>query len=946
MRSNGTSDSFAALAGATSDAQRERILQTHPGLAQPKTIQALYDRVAHYLRKDLSKAGMAAQSSLWLARRVNHPESLALSLRALGNVLLLQDHPSSALEHFDEALRLFLHANSHGQAAQTQLNIFAAYLSLGDYSAAHERALAARQQLTALGDTLGLARLENNLGSLLFRQENFLQARRHWRSALQAFKNLGQSHDAAIALRNLAVCEISLNNFREALDIYAEVSRYCKRHKLTLLLHEVDYNIAYLYFLRGDHDRALNGYRLARERSLKFGDAYHAALCDLDEAELYLELNLLPDATAFARRAASAFHDLGKSYEAAKAFAFQAIAAARLRDDHQALELLHIAHEAFSSQGHVAWASLTFLYEALILLREGRRFEAKRSAMRALQGFQDLETPSKTALCQLLLARLHLDSDDLSSARASLDSALHLISDLDVPHILFQAQLLRGDIEDRARNPEAARDAYYVALKLLHSLRTQLSASDLHIPFPQSRLAVYDRLLSLEALLSPPEIFARIAFDLVEGEKARTVSDLLASRTSFIAPSLPARSGLVEQVQGLREELRWYYKKMAQQEMSAQARESALRRPSFNEMEEKLLASLTEIAQHDREFGHLQQALTVNLEQAQALLASDEVILEYFVGEDLVTVVVVSQTDCSSQPIAISSEISELRRLLDFQVSRVENFHPADRRRRSSVELARHCLKRLYEELVAPVFEQLRGFTRIKIIPHGFLTYLPFHAFVVEDRSGADLGDRFLFSYAPGIASLLFSRERKRSSESRSSLVFRDRYDSLGLSALLLDPPWQGQNVPFGTTRSQWQELLRRPWSVVQLPLDADFRLDNPVLSGISVSGTQMTLLDLFQIELAAEVVVVTGCEPPSTSLGTGDELLCLSRALLYAGPSALVMPLRRSRSQTVDEVLRLFYDRLASGRPADEALQAAQRVAKSQFPHVADWAGLAIYGL
>ena len=937
---------LGALSLATTKEAREALLRDHPSLASPETVEALYDQVAHDLRVDLRRAGLAARSSLWLAKQIEHAESIALSLRAIGNVQLLQDKPDQALRHFNEALDLFQQSEAHEQTAQTHLNLLAAYLSLGDYQAAHETGTRAQSLLSELGDSLGLARLENNLGGLLFRQEDYAQARTHWRSALSTFRDLGHSHDAAIALRNLAVCEISLNNFRSALEIYEEVSQYCKEHELTLLLHEIDYNIAYLYFLRGDHDRALDGYRLARNRSLEFGDAYHAALCDLDEAELYLEINLLPDSLSLAQRASVEFERLGRVYEAAKAQAFQAVATARSGDDHRALAVLYQAHEAFSSQGHLAWASLTLLYQALLFFREGRRFESRRATTQALAGFEQLDNPGKCALCELLIARLSLESDELLPAQQAAGAALERLQGSDLPHILFQAYLVLGEVAEATEDYYAARDSYYTAIELLQSLRTQLSATDLHIPFPSPRLAVYDRLLQLEHMLSSSEALPALAFSLMEQEKARTISDLLGSRASFLSPSEPARSGLVEQVRGLREELRWYYKKVSHREMLSSRKSESSSKPAFQQMERKILASLTEIAKDDREYGYLHQTLSIELEQVLDLLVDDEVVLEYFVGQDVITLLFVSKKHSFCQPVAVSSEIIELRRLLDFQVSRLDRTAGDGKRRLRSIELARQCLRSLYRELVGPVSDHLSAFSRVKIAPHGFLAYLPFHAFVAEEAHDSDLGDLYTCSYVPSLASLFFARRRRRTGNDEQALLFEDPGEKKESGTLGRTLPWSTEVVPPGSDRGYWEERLRRPWKLVQIPLHASYRLDNPALSSLSISGTQLTLLDLFQVEVGAETLVVTHCGPSPSRLGAGDELLCLSRGLLYSGPGAVVLPLRKSRPAPHEAVLTDFYSNLATGLAADVALQQSQASCKKIFPHMADWAPLVVYGL
>src|SRR5205085_403545 len=82
---------------------------------------------------------------------------------------------------------------------------------------------------------------------------------------------------------------------------------------------ESDYNIAYLHYLRGEYTRALELYQAARERARVLGDAYHSALCDLDQSELYLELNLLEEGIALAEQAFAGFDALHMRYEAALA---------------------------------------------------------------------------------------------------------------------------------------------------------------------------------------------------------------------------------------------------------------------------------------------------------------------------------------------------------------------------------------------------------------------------------------------------------------------------------------------------------------------------------------------------------------------------------------------------------------------------------------------------
>ena len=104
-------------------------------------------------------------------------------------------------------------------------------------------------------------------------------------------------------------------------------ARYGLEHEMPLLAAGADYNIAYLHYLRGEYTRAIEMYRAAREHCRELGDAYREGLCDLDQSEMYVELNLNEEGAHLARRALTAFHQLGMGYEAAKALTNLAVSA-------------------------------------------------------------------------------------------------------------------------------------------------------------------------------------------------------------------------------------------------------------------------------------------------------------------------------------------------------------------------------------------------------------------------------------------------------------------------------------------------------------------------------------------------------------------------------------------------------------------------------------------
>src|SRR5436853_3323375 len=115
--------------------------------------------------------------------------------------------------------------------------------------------------------------------------------------------------------------------------------------------------------------------RSTRLECQKIGDRYHHSLCNLDLAELYLELNLSAEAAELGRQAHAGFEELRMNYEAAKSLAFQAIAMSQQGQAFQALKAFTTSRAIFVQEKNQVWPSLIDLYQALVLFNEGRHFE-------------------------------------------------------------------------------------------------------------------------------------------------------------------------------------------------------------------------------------------------------------------------------------------------------------------------------------------------------------------------------------------------------------------------------------------------------------------------------------------------------------------------------------------------------------------------------------------
>src|SRR5262249_55238775 len=146
-------------------------------------------------------------------------------------------------------------------------------------------------------------------------------------------------------------------------------------------------------------------YRGARESCGAHGDAYREALCDLDQSEMYLELNLVEEGGRLARRAEAAFLALGMQYEAAKAQTNLAISLTRHGETAEALALCREARAQFEKEENRSWIATIDLYRALVFHRQGDLAKAAELCLRALEFFEPSPLFTKAVMSRLLLAR-------------------------------------------------------------------------------------------------------------------------------------------------------------------------------------------------------------------------------------------------------------------------------------------------------------------------------------------------------------------------------------------------------------------------------------------------------------------------------------------------------------------------------------------------------------
>ncbi|MGA8144997.1 MAG: CHAT domain-containing tetratricopeptide repeat protein [Candidatus Acidiferrales bacterium] len=936
------------LAALKDDASRSHYFSRRQQSFRAAAVQQLIDESRKRLRIDTHEALALAEAAVAIARRLRKKEILGGSFRAKANALYNMGENQAALEYHEQALGIFRQAHHLEEQGRTLNSSIQPFCLLGRYEEALHAAEDARTIFTQTGDTRRLGHVEINVGNIYHRQDRFEEGLASYERAYEMLLPHRDSEGLAVALYNMAVCLITLNDFPRALSTYQRAREMFVQHGMTLLVTQSDYNIAYLYYLRGEYSRAIKMLRATREECEKNGDAHMLALCYLDLSEIFLELNLSTDARDTAHEGYLRFQKLGMGYEESKCMANEAMALSQLGKGVAALDLFGKAREKFVREKNLVWPSLIDLYQAVVLCEEGRLFEARRLCKRAAEFFETSILSSKAALCQLLLARLSLQIGDAAAAHRECDRALLRLAKLESPVLAYQAHFLMGQIQHARGEDRVAYDSWQRARSELETLRSSLRGEELKIAFMKNRLQVYENLVDL--CLNDPERknSAQESFGYMELAKSRSLVELLLQYRPQTADVGEGQSGLVRRIREMREELNWYYRRLEieqlRSEESSPARVLKLEQEALAR-ENELLAVLREMPSSESQEFSGQYSSTSTLESIAACLPPDTALVEYFAVKDQFVAAVVTGNTLEIVPLTPVSRVTNLIRMLRFQMSKFR-LGPEYTRlfEKPLIEATHSHLQELFQELIGPLRDRLNA-KHLTIVPHGVLHYLPFHALFDGKRY---LIDEFSMSYAPS-ASIYAHCYRKESLGSESPLILgvpdsrapfiedevRAVANALPGSKLVLGPEAGDEALRSNGARSR----------LIHIATHGMFRQDNPMFSGIRLGASYLNLYDLYHLKLDAQLVTLSGCATGLNVIAAGDELLGLVRGLLYAGAQSLLLTLWDVHDKSTSQFMASFYKRLGASESRASAFQASVQELRTSYPHPYHWAPFALIG-
>lgn len=491
---------------------------------------------------------------------------------------------------------------------------------------------------------------------------------------------------------------------------------------------------------------------------------------------------------------------------------------------------------------------------------------------------------------------------------------------LGVPQVAANGEIYWMSLADRAQLATADGDTDLAielnrkALDVIERQRASIHTEANKIGFIGDKQAVYARLVELLFRTGRlPE-----ALEIMERAKSRALVDLLASKTNFAAPR-DARNSSIDIIELVNEKNRDDFSSLVQ---SA----SAVRSASGNSQPGAFKVALP---------GELQTLLSVkalNPQQIQELLAPDETLLSYFSHGGKMFVMLVRKDRILGKPVQTEGLENAIRKLRGSIA------------RQLPVEAQ---LEQLYQRLIGPVAAQITT-QRLSIVAHGALHYLPFSALY---DGKVYLADRFNLRMLPSASVLKYIRPAGANDFQKTLILgnpdLQDRQLDLPgaqREANALAQELGATEVLLRAQASKAAFMQQAPAAhFIHVASHGEFDSANPLSSALLLAAPtrelgRLTVSDLYQLGLNAEIVTLSACETGLGRVASGDDVVSLTRGFLYAGTSTVLASLWQVDDDSTTYLMTRFYHHLRKNTRG-EALRLAQLDTRERYPHPFFWA-------
>jgi CHAT domain-containing protein len=540
------------------------------------------------------------------------------------------------------------------------------------------------------------------------------------------------------------------------------------------------------------------------------------------------------------------------------------------------------------------------------------------------EGVQTPGPPIMLAISMMLKGKMLLERGDYAAARDSWNEALATNPNGD--HRAGLLALIGASYWREGKNADAI-SYFRQAANALDATAVDVKVEELLAGYLGSNRRLYFDLL-VEMLVH--EGHEQEAFAHAERARARAFLQLVGNHR--LSAERGADPALVREAEALRTHI-------AEREQAARKAkpDDAKRIAADLEREHQRYRTLTtRVKVSNPEYAALTNVEPLQIETVQKELPADVTLISYFVSPNVVHAWTIDRTTASHTVLPVDR--ARLQRIVCWaaQFGPHEQMRGVRRPGMTCNETA--TAEEAFDALIAPLLSGIQT-DKLTLVPHGVLHYVPFAA-LRNRATGRYLIEDHTLTYTPSASALRFLRA-KESPVTGGALVLGDPDSPLPTLKKLPGAKKEAVAIALrlGTTAhlgADAREALLysaggKP-DLIHLAAHGLYDAANPLFSRIALAPSDSYDGSLTVHEILSSVdltgvnlVVLSACRSAVGARSGGDEVVSLTRALLYAGTPGVISTLWNIDDAASAGLMDTFYRCLGDGESVADALRQAQ---------------------
>lgn len=812
-----------------------------------------------------------------------------------------------------------------------------------------------------------------------------------WQESLQLARESNNTEQEALSLYWLALVHANLKDFEPAAAYYQEVLTIYRQTEQDHAIASTLMSLGQINAAWGEYQQALDFYQeaIALWQKVEFTTGEAATLnniglvyADLGDNELALDryqksLDLVTNA-GNPNNIAAAYNNVGRAYS-------------DLEDYDQALNYYSQALATWQKQDHIEGEAATLNNIGFVYAQQENWTEAQKYYNQALPLWEKRGDRAGLARSLTNLGYVAANLGNNDQALDYYNQALPLRQDIGDRAGVALTRYRIAQVQREQGNLDTAQQEIERAIALIEDLRTNINQADLRSSFFASKQDYYEfyiDLLMQRHSQNPQGGYSRRALEISEQARARTLLEVLQEANADI------RQGVDPQLLQKEQQLTRQLSAMEERRLKAAPEQAEIIEQEIEDLLQEYRQLQAEIRATSPRYAALTQPQPLSLDAIQSeVVDEDTLLLEYFVGRDRSYLWAVTPDGMASYELPgraeIEADVREWRSLLTSPIQR--------RRTQKVTELQ----NQISQKLLQPVADQLQN-KRLLIVGNDILQYLPFAALSLETTPEGEpipIIVNHEIVTLPSASTLAFMRrnpvekpQNRREIAIFADPVFNTEDNRISKSTIIQN------SLPIElaeSARSSGITLARLPYTrteaeaILALTAGRDntqafgfeanrnlatsqdlsqYRLlhfathglansQNPELSGLvfslitpegKVQNGFLRMHELFNLDLPADLVVLSACQTGLGEQVRGEGIIGLTRGFMYAGASRVVVSLWNVDDEGTSELMKEFYRyMMQENQSPAQALRSAQ-IALWENPQWRSpyyWAGFTLQG-